>query len=69
MIYKPTLGVTLICYNHSQFVRRALEAILNHPQAKSVTNRFGGIDIFEPSGRGARFDAKHENFLGFLQIR
>lgn len=45
-----------------------LEQIISHPQAIIYANRFGGKDIFEPSGRGARFDGE-ENFLGFLQLR
>lgn len=44
-----------------------LEEILNHSD-KVHQNRFGGMDIYEPSGRGARFNAAEE-FLGFLQSR
>lgn len=48
--------------------QRILEEILAHPQAKVYSNRFGGKDIFEPSGRGARYDDEG-NFMGFLQVR
>jgi len=48
--------------------QQLLEKILSDPQAKTFSNRFGGNDIFEPSGKGARFDSKGD-FLGFLQSR
>jgi len=50
----------------NRFGQGLLEEILDHPQAQVYQNRFGGKDIFEPSGKGARFN-KEERFLGFLQ--
>ncbi len=46
----------------------ALEQILADPKAQVYPNRFNGKDIYEPSGRGARFDSE-SNFLGFLQVK
>jgi hypothetical protein len=48
--------------------QKILEEIISHPQAEFYPNRFGGKDIFEPLGKGARYD-KEGNFLGFLQRR
>ncbi len=47
---------------------KLIEEILSHPQAIVYPNRFDGKDIFEPSGKGARYDS-NENFMGFLQAR
>ena len=45
-----------------------LHEILTDSQAAIYPNRFGGVDIFARSGRGARYDEK--GFLmGFLQPR
>ncbi len=52
----------------NQLGQKLLEEILNHPNIQTHQNRFGGMDIYEPSGRGARFDS-HEDFLGFLEAR
>ena len=45
-----------------------LDDIVTHPQSISCENRFGGQDVFSPSGRGVRFDGEG-NFTGFLQPR
>jgi hypothetical protein len=50
----------------NQLGQELLANILNHPKVHSYPNRYGGKDIFEPSGKGARYD-KEGHFLGFLQ--
>ena len=45
-----------------------LDTILNNSKSMTYPNRFGGIDVFSPDGRGARFDAEG-NLMGFLQPR
>lgn len=48
--------------------QKILDEILNHPESKCFSNRFGGIDIHAPDGRGVRYDSEN-NFMGFLQPR
>ena len=48
--------------------QKILDEILNHSESKCFSNRFGGIDIHAPDGRGVRFDSEN-NFMGFLQPR
>jgi hypothetical protein len=43
-----------------------LEDILTTPGMKSSSNKFGGQDFFDPSGRGARFN-QDGSFRGFLE--
>lgn len=45
-----------------------LEEIIQNPQSTVYINRFNGKDVFNPSGKGARFD-QEGNFMGFLQSR
>ena len=45
-----------------------LKEIVTDQGSVSYSNRFGGQDIFAPSGRGVRFDDKG-NLMGFLQPR
>jgi hypothetical protein len=47
--------------------QQLLEEIINDPKAQVFPNRFEGKDIFQVSGRGARFNDRGE-FLGFLQL-
>lgn len=54
----------------NEFSEKILKEILDHPQKKMIQgelSRFGNVvDIYEPSGRGARYTATGE-FIGFLE--
>ena len=54
----------------NELAEKILEEILNHPEKKMIQGelqRFGNVvDIYEPSGRGARYSAAGE-FIGFLE--
>ncbi|MDB2614432.1 hypothetical protein N9Y92_04685 [Chlamydiales bacterium] len=45
-----------------------LDDILTSPKTTSISNRFGGKDIYAPNGRGVRYD-KDFDFKGFSQPR
>lgn len=53
-------------HNRNVQGRFHLDDILTHPESVTVSNRFGGQDIYVPDGRGIRFDSEN-NFMGFLQ--
>lgn len=54
----------------NELAEKILKEILAHPQKKMIQGelkRFGNVvDIYEPSGRGARYSASGE-FIGFLE--
>ncbi|NGX38314.1 MAG: hypothetical protein K1000chlam2_01487 [Chlamydiae bacterium] len=54
----------------NEVAEKILEEIVNHPEKKMIQGqlqRFGNVvDIYEPSGRGARYSAAGE-FIGFLE--
>ncbi|NGX62685.1 MAG: hypothetical protein KR126chlam6_00085 [Candidatus Anoxychlamydiales bacterium] len=64
-IFPKPLGNTKQINQQGQ---KLLESILNDKKSIYYDNRFGGIDVFEPNGKGARFDMNN-NFMGFLQPR
>ena len=43
-----------------------VEEIFSNPHSTITPNRFGGLDIQEPNGRGARYDGNN-NSMGFLE--
>jgi hypothetical protein len=43
-----------------------LDDILTNPQSYTKPNRFGGIDLYKPDGRGVRFDGDGKLY-GFLE--
>ena len=64
-VFPKPLGSTKQINQQGQ---KNLESILNDKKSIYYDNRFGGIDVFEPNGKGARFDMNN-NFMGFLQPR
>lgn len=46
--------------------QEVVDDVLTTPGAKHVSNRFGGVDVVAPGGRGVRYDADG-NFMGLLE--
>lgn len=46
--------------------QEVVDDILTTPGARHVSNRFGGVDVVAPGGRGVRYDS-NGNFIGFLE--
>ncbi|MBN8481240.1 MAG: RHS repeat-associated core domain-containing protein [Xanthomonadales bacterium] len=52
--------------NLNRVGQSVVDDILMTPGANHVSNRFGGIDVMAPDGRGVRYDS-NGNLMGFLE--